>query len=200
VQDPARKLKWYQALEDTGPENVRAILAQSPHGSGGSISVGDELSMTKGYAQRWLAVGNSMKGESRSGGRRPGRHIHWEGISMQSKFLPLAFASTLAMCLSANAGTVTTVVGSDVGAGPGQGFPIGMAAESAFSTSPSAGRCTGKGAPNAGAPESRRARSSTGLLGPRARAASLLGCAMIACTRCWLAAFSTGTFRLDTST
>jgi hypothetical protein len=65
---------------------------------------------------------------------------------------------------------------------------------------PSAGRCTGKGAPNAGAPESRRARSSTGLLGPRARAASLLGCAMIACTRCWLAAFSTGTFRLDTST
>jgi hypothetical protein len=40
---------------------------------------------------------------------------------MQSKFLPLAFASTLAMCLSANAGTVTTVVGSDVGAGPGQG-------------------------------------------------------------------------------
>jgi hypothetical protein len=47
---------------------------------------------------------------------------------------------------------------------------------------------------------SRGARSSTGLLSPRARAASLLGCSMIACTRCWLAAFSTGTFRLHTST
>jgi hypothetical protein len=66
VHDPATKLKWYQALEDTGPENVRAILAQSPHGSGASISVGDEISMTKGYAQRWLAWHDRKKAERES--------------------------------------------------------------------------------------------------------------------------------------
>jgi hypothetical protein len=55
----------------------------------------------------------------------------------------------------------------------------------------------GEVTPNAGVPESRSASSSTGLLRPRARAASLLGCSVIACAGCWLAPFATS-FRFDT--
>ena len=48
-QDIDKKLKWCEALESTGPENVRLILGQIPTGARSSISVG-EVSMAKGYA------------------------------------------------------------------------------------------------------------------------------------------------------
>jgi hypothetical protein len=57
---------------------------------------------------------------------------------MKAKTAIAALAASLAMCLSANAGTITTVVGSDPGAGPAGGFanfPNGAATESTFTTS-----------------------------------------------------------------
>jgi hypothetical protein len=62
TQELDTKRKWYQVLEDTGPENVRLILAQMPTGARSVISVG-ELTMTKGYAERWLAWHDRKKSE-----------------------------------------------------------------------------------------------------------------------------------------
>jgi hypothetical protein len=73
-QDLNIKEKWCQALEDTGPENVRAILAIDHSGSRSSISIG-ECSMTKGYAQRWLAWHDRKKSERESAFRS--NQIFW---------------------------------------------------------------------------------------------------------------------------
>ncbi|SRR5712692_2112617 len=53
--DSERQRRWYEALERTGPANVRARLAQTDAGSAGSISIGTENSITIGFAQEWLA-------------------------------------------------------------------------------------------------------------------------------------------------
>ena len=45
--------RWYEALERTNLENVRASLAQTA-GSRGAILIG-EVSMTIGFARDWLA-------------------------------------------------------------------------------------------------------------------------------------------------
>src|SRR5262245_45204777 len=53
----AESERWLEALERQGPENVRATLsgAYRDVGSRASISVGSVPSMTKGFAQEWLA-------------------------------------------------------------------------------------------------------------------------------------------------
>jgi hypothetical protein len=74
VQDPDIKFKWYQALEDTGPENARLLLGQIPTGARSSISIG-EVSMAKGYAERWLAWHDRKKSERESAFRA--NQIFW---------------------------------------------------------------------------------------------------------------------------
>ena len=64
-QDIDKKLKWCEALESTGPENVRLILGQIPTGARSSISVG-EVSMAKGYAEQWLAWHDRRKADRES--------------------------------------------------------------------------------------------------------------------------------------
>jgi hypothetical protein len=61
--DPERSRRWYEALERSGPENVRARLAQTDAGSAGSIAIGTEQSLTIGFAQEWLAWHDRQKAE-----------------------------------------------------------------------------------------------------------------------------------------
>ena len=72
--DPVQK-RWYEALERTGPENVRARLAQTDAGSAGSIAIGTEQSLTIGFAQEWLAWHDRQKAEREAKFRR--RQIFW---------------------------------------------------------------------------------------------------------------------------
>jgi hypothetical protein len=62
-------------LEQTGPENVRARLAQTDAGSGGSISIGTENSLTIGFAQEWLAWHDRQKSAREM--RFRGSQIFW---------------------------------------------------------------------------------------------------------------------------
>jgi hypothetical protein len=73
--DPARQRRWYEVLERTGPENVRARLAQTDAGSPGSISIGTEQSLTIGFAQEWLAWHDRQKAEREATFR--GAQIYW---------------------------------------------------------------------------------------------------------------------------
>jgi len=73
--DPERQRRWYEVLERTGPENVRARLAQTDAGSGGSISIGTEVSLTIGFAQEWLAWHDRQKAEREAKFR--GAQIFW---------------------------------------------------------------------------------------------------------------------------
>jgi hypothetical protein len=62
-QDLGQRRRWHEALERTGPENVRARLAQTNAGSGGSVAIGTENSLTIGFAQEWLAWHDRQKTE-----------------------------------------------------------------------------------------------------------------------------------------
>jgi hypothetical protein len=73
-QDVDKKLKWCEALESTGPENVRLILGQIPTGARSSISVG-EVSIAKGYAEQWLAWHDRRKADRESAFRS--KQIFW---------------------------------------------------------------------------------------------------------------------------
>ena len=73
--DPERARRWYEALEHIGPENVRARLAQINAGSGGSVSIGTEISLTIGFAQEWLAWHDRKEAEQEVEFRR--RQIFW---------------------------------------------------------------------------------------------------------------------------
>jgi hypothetical protein len=70
-----RQRRWYDALERTGPENVRARLAQTDAGSPGAISIGTENVMTIGFAQEWLAWHDRQKSEREA--RFRNRQIFW---------------------------------------------------------------------------------------------------------------------------
>ena len=72
--DPVQK-RWYEALERTGPENVRARLAQTNAGSAGSIAIGTEINLTIGFAQEWLAWHDRQKAEREATFRRG--QIYW---------------------------------------------------------------------------------------------------------------------------
>ena len=69
-QDLEQRRRWYEALEHTGPENVRAILARTNAGSGGSTAIGTEISIAIGFAQEWLAWHDRKKAEREAGFRR----------------------------------------------------------------------------------------------------------------------------------
>jgi len=71
----AEKRRWYEALERTGVENVRASLAQTDAGSRGSVSIGIENNLTKGFAQEWLAWHDRQKSEREAEFR--GSQIFW---------------------------------------------------------------------------------------------------------------------------
>jgi hypothetical protein len=66
---------WLKALESTGPENVRAVLAQTDASSRGAISVGIVRVMTIGFAQEWLAWNDKRKSEREAGFRAS--QIYW---------------------------------------------------------------------------------------------------------------------------
>ena len=51
---PDQAKRRFDELELTGPQNVRARLAQSNAGSGGALAIG-ATQMTIGFAQEWLA-------------------------------------------------------------------------------------------------------------------------------------------------
>jgi hypothetical protein len=51
---PDQAKRWFDDLELTGPQNVRARLAQSDAGSGARFAIGT-VQMTIGLAQEWLA-------------------------------------------------------------------------------------------------------------------------------------------------
>jgi len=53
--EPEKQRRWYEALERTGTDGVRIRLAQVDAGSAGAIAIGTENSMTKGFAEEWLA-------------------------------------------------------------------------------------------------------------------------------------------------
>jgi hypothetical protein len=61
--DEKKQRQWYEVLERTGPENVRARLAQVDAGSAGSISIGTEHTITIGFVQEWLAWHDRRKAE-----------------------------------------------------------------------------------------------------------------------------------------
>jgi hypothetical protein len=63
--DVQEKRRWYGALERMSPADVRALLAQSKAGSRGSVAIGSELNITRGFVEEWLAWQRSAKDESR---------------------------------------------------------------------------------------------------------------------------------------
>jgi hypothetical protein len=50
-----KKKFWYEQLERSGLAAVKFKLSQDSAGSGGSIAVGREISLTKGFAEEWVA-------------------------------------------------------------------------------------------------------------------------------------------------
>jgi hypothetical protein len=66
--DSAKTGRWYETLEDTGPENVRARLAQTNAGSAGIVSIGTE-EITIGFAQNWLAWHDQQRADREAGFR-----------------------------------------------------------------------------------------------------------------------------------
>jgi hypothetical protein len=61
-ENPERQRRWHEVLERTGPENVRARLAQTTAGSGGTVSIGGN-DILIGFAQEWLAWHDRQKAE-----------------------------------------------------------------------------------------------------------------------------------------
>lgn len=51
--------RWYEALERTGPENVRPRIANKS--SHDSVAISTEINMTVGFAQEWLAWHDRQK-------------------------------------------------------------------------------------------------------------------------------------------
>jgi hypothetical protein len=70
--DPERSRRWYEVLERTGPENVRARLAQTDAGSAGSISIGTEQSLTIGSRKNGLpgTTAKKLSGRPNSGAHK----------------------------------------------------------------------------------------------------------------------------------
>ena len=96
--DPEQKRRWYEALERTGPENVRVRLAQTGAGSAGSIAIGTEQSLTIGFAQEWLVWHDRQKAEREAEFRRT--QIYWTRWA--------ALAASVAALAAAVGWTLTT--------------------------------------------------------------------------------------------
>jgi len=52
---------WLEQLELTGLENVRLRLNHHTAGSGGSIAIGTQTSITKGFIEEWVAWHDQRK-------------------------------------------------------------------------------------------------------------------------------------------
>ena len=65
---------WYDELENTGVENVRAILAQTKAGSAGAILIGSAM-IVIGFAQHWLPWHDRQRAEREASFRRS--QIFW---------------------------------------------------------------------------------------------------------------------------
>jgi hypothetical protein len=59
--DVQEKRRWYEALERMSPTDARALLAGSKAGSHGSVAVGSELNITRGFVEEWLAWHDRQK-------------------------------------------------------------------------------------------------------------------------------------------
>ena len=91
--DPAMAESWVHSLELTGPENVRARLAQSAGlGPGAAIPIGMVHHMSVGFAEQWLAWHDEQKSEREVQFR--GRQIFWTRTA------------AIAACCAAAAGTI----------------------------------------------------------------------------------------------
>ncbi|GJE62024.1 hypothetical protein [Methylobacterium trifolii] len=55
---------WLQQLERSGTEAIRYKLAQHAGGSAGSIAIGTEPYLTKGFAEEWLEWKDRLKREA----------------------------------------------------------------------------------------------------------------------------------------
>jgi hypothetical protein len=75
---PDQAKRWFDELELTGPQNVRARLAQVKAGSGGSIAIGN-TDMTIGFAQEWLAWQDRQKAAAEAA--RHERQIFWTRLA-----------------------------------------------------------------------------------------------------------------------
>lgn len=63
------------------PVDVRALLAQSGAGPGGSVAIGTEVSMTRGFAEEWLAWHDRRKAERKDSFRHTQvRWLRWAVI------------------------------------------------------------------------------------------------------------------------
>jgi hypothetical protein len=102
--DKEQRRRWYEVLERTGPANVRARLAQTNTGSRSAVFIGEEVSMTKGFAEEWLAWHDRRKAEREDGFRRD--QIFWTRWA--------ALAATLA-AIAAAVGLGAHVVAEMVG-------------------------------------------------------------------------------------
>jgi hypothetical protein len=91
--DKDKTRRWYEELERTGPENVRARLAQTDAGSRGAFSIGAEMSMTIGFAQEWLAWHDRQRTEQETSFRR--WQLFW------SRWTALAASATALVAASA---------------------------------------------------------------------------------------------------
>jgi hypothetical protein len=71
---------WVTNLEITGPENVRARLAQNAKfGPGAAIPIGMVQHMTIGFAEQWLAWHDRQKSEREAAFRA--RQIFWTRLA-----------------------------------------------------------------------------------------------------------------------
>jgi hypothetical protein len=59
--DVQEKRRWYDALERMSPPDVRALLAESKAGSHGSVPIGSERNITRGFVEEWLAWHDRQK-------------------------------------------------------------------------------------------------------------------------------------------
>jgi hypothetical protein len=98
-QEAEKQKRWYDALERSGPENVRARLAQDDAGSRGAMSFGIESVVTKGFAEEWLAWHDRQRSQRESSFR--GTQIFWTRWA--------ALAATVAAIATAAGWFITTV-------------------------------------------------------------------------------------------
>jgi len=74
---PDQAKRWFDELELTGPQNVRARLAQTDAGSAGSIAIG-AMQMTIGFTQEWLAWHDRQQ-EAAEAKRHKKHWLDWAG-------------------------------------------------------------------------------------------------------------------------
>jgi len=75
---PEQAERWFEELERLGPQNVRAILAQTDAGSAGSVAIGELRALTIGFAQEWLAW-HDRKREAAEAKRHKKHWLDWAG-------------------------------------------------------------------------------------------------------------------------